>query len=79
MLLERLRELASQEKLVNKYLVELFYDDIDFEELDTNLISGLRVLNAEMDEVVYKIDYKASTKTLHYSTPELMRGAYANN
>jgi hypothetical protein len=31
MLLDRLNELAKQERLINRYLVELFYDDEDFE------------------------------------------------
>jgi hypothetical protein len=31
MSLDRLNELAKQENLLNKYLVELFYDDEDFE------------------------------------------------
>jgi hypothetical protein len=83
MLLNRLQELAKQENLTNKYLVELFYDDIDFEGywqetarfssatdtlnflecdlfngLDTNLVSGLRVLDVESDEVVHDVNYR---------------------
>ena len=83
MQLNRLNELAKRENLTNKYLVELFYDDEEFEGywqetarcasatdvinfldcdlfdgLDTNLISGLRVLDIETDEVVYQVDYR---------------------
>ena len=83
MQLNRLNELAKQENLTNKYLVELFYDDegfegywqetarcasatdvlnfLDcdlFEGLNTDLISGLRVLDIETDEVVYQVDYR---------------------
>ena len=83
MLLDRLQELAKQENLTNKYLVELFYDDEDFEGywqetarlsnatdvlnfldcdlfegLNTDLISGLRILDIETDEVVYQVDYR---------------------
>lgn len=83
MQLDRLNELAKQENLLNKYLVELFYDDEDFEGywqetarlsnatdvlnfldcdlfegLNTDLISGLRVLDIGTDEVVYQVDYR---------------------
>ena len=83
MLLDRLQELAKQENLTNKYQVELFYDDEDFEGywqetarcasatdvvnfldcdlfegLNTDLISGLRVLDIETDEVIYQVDYR---------------------
>ena len=44
----------------------LNFRDCDlFEGLNTDLISGLRALDIETDEVVYQADYKAPINTLH--------------
>lgn len=95
MSLNRLQELAKRENLNNKYLVELFYGDDNFEDFwqetarfssDTDALSFLECdlfegLDANLIGGLRELDIENDEPIYQvgYKAPELMRGAYANS
>ena len=77
MSLDKLNELAKRENLLNKYLVELFYDDEDFEgywqELGsfTNATDVLNFLECDLFEGI-NVDFIAALRVMDIDTDEVV-------
>ena len=77
MSLDKLNELAKRENLLNKYLVELFYDDEDFEgywqELGsfTNATDVLNFLECDLFEGI-NVDFIAALRVMDIDSDEVV-------
>lgn len=77
MLLDRLNELAKQENLTNKYLVEVFYDDEDFEDYwqelawFANATDVLNFLECDLFEGI-NVDFIAALRVLDIEADEVI-------
>ena len=77
MSLDKLNELAKRENLLNKYLVEVFYDDEDFEDYwqelgsFTNATDVLNFLECDLFEGI-NVDFIAALRVMDIDTDEVV-------
>jgi len=77
MSLDKLNELAKRENLLNKYLVEVFYTDEDFEDYwqelgsFTNATDVLNFLECDLFEGI-NVDFIAALRVMDIDTDEVV-------